>query len=123
MKPDETVSRTPPWANTSPGLRFSDAGRDDVGNVRAIGRRVDAQLNRVQLDGKFVAQQPGKVIRIDIVRRVDAVGLHVLAVFIAEIVVDGQEQAVRACRVEQRPHRSLVGGFGQRRVLHRHQVE
>jgi len=77
----------------------------------------------VHLDREFVAQQPGKVVRIDIVGWVDAMRLHVLAVLIAEIVVDGQEQPARAHRVEQRPHSGLAGGLGQRRILHRQQVE
>jgi hypothetical protein len=119
----DPFSRTPPCANTGPGRASPTPGEQhDVGDVRVIGRRVDARLDRVQLDRESVVQQPAKVVRIDIVRRVDALRFHVLAVLTGEIVVDGQEQPARAHRAEQRPHGGLAGGFGQRRVLHRHET-
>src|SRR5215211_848156 len=46
-----------------------------------------------------------------------------LAVLVVEVVVDGEQHPTRAHRVEQPPHRGLAGGLGQRRVLHRHEVE
>src|SRR6516162_8297836 len=41
-------------ASATPGAQ------DDVGDVRVIGWRVDARLDRVQLNREFVAQQPDK---------------------------------------------------------------
>ena len=59
--------------NTGPGRASAAPGaQDDIGDVAVIGRRVDAGLDRVQLDREFAAQQPAEVVRIDIVRRVDA---------------------------------------------------
>jgi hypothetical protein len=88
-----------------------------------VRRRVDARLDRVQLDREVVAQQPAEVVGIDVVRRVDAPRLHVLAVLVVKVVVDGEQQPAGPHRVEQRPHGGLAGGLGQRRVLHRHEVE
>src|SRR5207248_8832945 len=70
-----------------------------------------------------VAQQPGEVVGADVVGWVDASRLHVLAVVVVEVVVDGEQQPARSYRVEQRPYGRLAGGLGQRRVLHRHEVE
>ena len=75
------------------------------------------------LDREVVAEQPAEVVDTDVVRRVEAPRLHVLAVLVVEVVVDGEQQPARAHGVEQRPHRGLAGGLGQRRVLHRHEVE
>jgi len=64
-----------------------------------------------------------EVVGIDVVRRVEAPRLHVLAVLVVEVVVDGEQQPARSYRVEQRPDGRLAGSLGQRRVLHRHEVE
>jgi hypothetical protein len=80
------------------GRGVSDAGRaqDDAGDVRVVGRGVDARLDRVRFDREVVAEQPGEVVRTDVVRRVDASRLRVLAVFVAEVVVDGEQQPAGA---------------------------
>src|SRR4051794_18181457 len=46
-----------------------------------------------------------------------------LAVLVVDVVVDGEQQPTRTHRVEQPPHGGLAGELGQRRVLHRHEVE
>src|ERR1700722_6287695 len=104
-------------------LSATTSAQYGVGDVRGIGRRVDARLNDVQLDGEVVSEQPVEVLRTDVVRRVDAARLHVLAVLVVEVVVDGEQQSARAHRIEQRPHGSVARGLGQRRVLHRHKAE
>ena len=97
--------------------------QDDVGDVVRAGRRVDPRLDRVQLDREIVAEQPDEVVGTDVVRRVDAPRLHVLAVLVVEVVVDGEQHPTRAHRIEQPLHGCLAGGLGQSRVLHRHEVE
>ena len=107
-----------------PAARSSTPGaQHDVGDVRGVGGRVDARLYHVQLDREVVAQQAAEVVGIDLLRRVEALRLHVLWVLVVEVVVDGEEQAARADRVEQPSDGILAGGLGQRRVLHRHEVE
>ena len=64
-----------------------------------------------------------EVLGTDVVRRVEALSLHVLAVLVVEIVVNGEQQPARANRTEQPPHGGVTGGLGQRRVLHRNEVE
>ena len=97
--------------------------QDDVGDVRRVGRRVDPRLDRVQIDREVVAEQPEEVLGTYVVRRLDVPGLHVLTVLVVEVVVDGEQQPTSAHRVAQAAHGGLAGGFGQRRVLHRHEVE
>ena len=74
--------------------------QDDVGDVRVVWRRVDPRLDRVHLDREVVAEQLDEVVRTDVVRRVDAPRLHVLAVLVVKVVVDGEQQARRGtpCR-------------------------
>src|SRR6266540_354556 len=64
--------------------------QDDVGDVGVARRRVDARLDRVQLDREVLTEQPAEVIGTDVVRRVEAPRLHVLAVLLVEIVVQGE---------------------------------
>src|SRR5213595_2380345 len=52
--------------------------QDDVGDVRGAGRRVDARLDGVHLDGEVVVEQPAEVVDTDVIRGVDPLGLHVL---------------------------------------------
>ena len=40
--------------------------QDDVGDVRGAGRRVDARLDRVALDGEVIAEQPHEVFGTDV---------------------------------------------------------
>jgi hypothetical protein len=49
------------------------------------GWRVDARLDRAQLDREIVAEQAAEVVGTDVVRRVDAPRLHVLAVLVVEV--------------------------------------
>ena len=80
--------------------------------MRVVGRRVDARLDRVQLDCEVVAEQLGEVVRTDVVRRVDTPRLHVLAVLVVEVVVDGEQQPSGAHRVEQCPHGASPAALG-----------
>jgi len=52
---------------------------------------------------KPAAEQPDEVVGADVVGWVDASRLHALAVFVPEVVVDGEQQPARSSRVEQRP--------------------
>jgi hypothetical protein len=64
----------------------SDAGaQDDVADVPGARWRVDARLDRAQLDREIVAEQAAEVVGTDVVRRVDAPRLHVLAVLVVEV--------------------------------------
>src|SRR5205807_4220246 len=55
----------------TPAARSATPGaQDDIGDMRGAGRRVDARLDRVQLDREFVAEQPAEYVDTDIVRMV-----------------------------------------------------
>ena len=90
--------------------------------MRGAGRGVDPRLDRVQLDREVVAEQPAEVVGTYVSRQVDAAGLHMLAVLVVDVVVDSEQQPTRTHRVEQPSHGGLAGDLGQRRVLHRHEV-
>jgi hypothetical protein len=45
----------------------------------------------VQLDREVVAEQPAEVVGTDVVRWVEALRLHVRAVLVVEVVVDGEQ--------------------------------
>src|SRR3954452_447409 len=78
------------------GRRSATTGtQDDIGDVRGAGRGVDPRLDRVQLDREVVAEQPAEVVGTYVVGRVDAAGLHMLAVLVVDVVVDGEQQATR----------------------------
>src|SRR5918995_618759 len=69
-----------------PAARSATPGaQDDVGDVRGAGWRVDARLDRVQLDREVVAEQPAEVVGTDVVRWVEALRLHVRAVLVVEV--------------------------------------
>src|SRR3954468_7656493 len=75
------------------GRRSATTGtQDDIGDVRGAGRGVDPRLDRVQLDREVVAEQPAEVVGTYVVGRVDAAGLHMLAVLVVDVVVDRQQQ-------------------------------
>src|SRR5882724_12556977 len=93
-------------------VRSATAGsQDDVGDVWGAGWRVDARLDCVQLDREAVAEQPDEVVGAYVVGWVDASRLHVLAVVVVEVVVDGEHQPARSYHVEQRPYGRLAGGL------------
>ena len=83
--------------------------------------RCEARLYPTQ--PRIPAKQLTEVVSVDVIRRVDAPRPHVLAVLVVKIVVDGEQQPTRPHRVEQPADGVLTSCLGQRRVLHRHQVE
>jgi hypothetical protein len=105
------------WLSATPGAQ------DDVGDVGGAGRRVNARLRSVQLYREIVAKYSDEVVCAEVVRWVDTLPFHVLSVLVVEVVIDGEQQAMRAHRVEQRPQGAVPGGLGQRRILHRHEIE
>lgn len=77
------ISRGTQWRLGALGTRSAaPCTQDDVGDMWVVWRRVNARLNRLYLDREVVTEQPGEVIDIDVVRRVDAPRLHVLAVLV-----------------------------------------
>src|SRR5687768_13054737 len=61
---------------------LTPGAQHDVGDVRVVGRWVDARLDRVELDREVLTEQSGEVVDADVVRRIEALRLHVLAMFL-----------------------------------------